>query len=136
MLVIIDIKPLRLNTLWLMHGKLWEYVTFETLIQLYFDSQQRPFDIRDLVVGEFGCLDDNQLQEIWNAVSEFQNSTNEYMHYFVGDKIAHVSCRDVRDSVLSLEYWKPDEFKDVSPKNPYNSRHWSLHSRIPVVPRI
>lgn len=136
MLVIIDIKPLRLNTLWLMSGQLWQYVTFETLVQLYFDSQQKSFDLRDLVVGEYSCLEDSQLNEIWNAISEFQNSTNEYIHYFVGDKIAHVRCKDVRDSVLSLEYWKPDEFKDVSPKNTHHSRHWPFHSRIPGVPRI
>lgn len=133
--VIIDIKPLRLKTLWLMRGKLWEYVTFETLVQLYFDLQQHSFDIRDMVVGEYSCLEDSELNQIWYAVSEFSETTDKFFHQYVGDQLQHVRCRGILDSVLVLDYWAPDRDNEQS-KNIHDSRYRPVHQRISFLSRI
>ena len=135
MIVVIELRPLRVNTFSLLYrSNINEFATFETLIQLYFDSQHHSFDIRDLMMDEMSSAADDQLNDIWNDISEFQQLTANYMKYFLGDQVSMMKYREIHGSVLALEYWKSDEIKQ---RNAYqnDTGHRSITQGVPQLSR-
>lgn len=132
MIIIIELKPLRLNTLRLMDGYLWESVNFEHLVELYFDSYKYSIDTRDVVVSLVNekTSNDQYLLRVWDAVTEFQTCMDECMSHYFGNQINNIRYRDLKDNALCLEYYKSDEY--ITPTFTDRTRigYWKNNNRV------